>query len=107
MTSTMADLGDLHGSPTVPESFMNNHEQNSMGIRSFTEALQVCDPNPIALEPSNNLPLKAIGTLQEENLVLMRRVRELEQRPKYEEASETDDAKSHLDEIRCFSRIYA
>src|SRR5260370_6972297 len=64
-------------------------------------------PNPVAHEPSNNLPLKAIGTLQEENLVLMRRVRELEQRPKYEEASKTNDAKSHLDEIRHFGRIYA
>src|SRR5260370_16221704 len=64
-------------------------------------------PNPVAHEPSNNLPLKAIGMLQEENLVLMRRVRELEQRPEYEEASEANDAKSHLDEIRHFGRIYA
>src|SRR5260370_37057249 len=89
--------------------FMNDHEQNSMGIRTFTEALQVCDPNPITHEPSNNLPLKAIGTLQEENLVLARRVRELEQSPcqlKDEEASETNNAKSHLDEIRSFGRIY-
>src|SRR5260370_16670433 len=64
-------------------------------------------PNPVAHEPSNNLSLKAIGTLQKENSVLMRRVRELEQRPKYEEASKTDDTKSHLDEIRHFGRIYA
>ena len=77
MTSTMADLSDLCQNPTAPES-MNDHEQNSTGIRTFTEALQVCNPNPVAHEPPNNLPLKAIGTLQEENLVLMRRVRELE-----------------------------
>ena len=51
MTSMMADLGDLCGSPTAPESFMNDHEQNSMVIRTFTEALQVCDPNPITHEP--------------------------------------------------------
>ena len=76
----MADLCDLHQSPTAPESSTSNHEPILMGIRTLTKALQVCNANPINVvqEPCNHLPIKTIGALQEENLVLVRNVRELE-----------------------------
>ena len=80
MTTTMADLCDLCQSPTAPGSSTSNHEPNTMGISTLAKALQVCNADPINVtqEPSNHLPLKTIGALQEENLVLVRTARELE-----------------------------
>ena len=97
-------------SPTVPGSSTSNCEPNTMGIRTLTKALQVRDADPISVtqEPSNHLPLKTIGALQEEILVLARTVRELEQirKPDNEECESNSNGSTHFDNFRHYSRIY-